>query len=178
MIIFLHGGGERNNNPNITAGSPVWNIQNFGPSRLVSLGYKMDFTWNGQVDTQLLEEATAELLRTGDISRHIKKSYRVYQARLENTCRLLSEHLREYLTFDQPNGGLAIWAMYRQGISAGAVARNAGKLGLKLSDGSNYFFQPNVSQPHDFIRIGYSSLDEREMAAAIDIWKRALSPFA
>lgn len=127
---------------------------------------------------QLLEEATAELLRTGDISRHIKKSYRVYQARLENTCRLLSEHLREYLTFDQPNGGLAIWAMYRQDISASAVARNAGKLGLKLSDGSNYFFQPNVSQPHNFIRMGYSSLDEGEMAAAIDIWKRALSPFA
>jgi poly(3-hydroxybutyrate) depolymerase len=51
LIIFLHGGGERNNNPNITVGSPVWNIQNFGPSRLVSLGYKMNFTWNGQVDT-------------------------------------------------------------------------------------------------------------------------------
>jgi poly(3-hydroxybutyrate) depolymerase len=51
LIIFLHGGGERSNNPNITAGSPVWNIQNFGPSRLVNLGYKMNFTWNGQVDT-------------------------------------------------------------------------------------------------------------------------------
>lgn len=51
LIIFLHGGGERNDNPNITAGSPVWNIENFGPSRLIKLGYKMNFTWNGQVDT-------------------------------------------------------------------------------------------------------------------------------
>jgi GntR family transcriptional regulator/MocR family aminotransferase len=126
---------------------------------------------------QLLEEATAELLIAGDISRHIKKSYKVYQGRLENTCRLLSEHLGEYLTFDRPNGGLAIWATYRQGISASAVARNAGKLGLKLSDGSNYFFQPNVSQPRDFIRMGYCSLNENEMAAAIDIWKQALTPF-
>ncbi len=127
---------------------------------------------------QLLEEATAELLSAGDISRHIKKSYKVYQGRLENTCRLLSEHLGEYLTFDRPNGGLAIWATYRQGISASAVARNAGKLGLKLSDGSNYFFQPDVSQPRDFIRMGYCSLNENEMAAAIDIWKQALTPFA
>jgi GntR family transcriptional regulator/MocR family aminotransferase len=127
---------------------------------------------------QLLEEATAELLIAGDISRHIKKSYKVYQGRLENTCRLLSEHLGEYLTFDRPNGGLAIWVTYRKGISASAVARNAGKLGLKLSDGSNYFFQTDVPRPRDFVRMGYCSLDEKEMTAAIDIWKQALAPFA
>ena len=127
---------------------------------------------------QLLEEATAELLSTGEISRHIKKSHKVYQGRLENTCRLLREQLGEYLTFERPNGGLAIWATYRKNISARAVALNAGKLGLKISDGSNYFFQPNISMPHDFIRIGYCSLDETEMAGAIDIWKQALTPFA
>lgn len=127
---------------------------------------------------QLLEEATAELLSTGEISRHIKKSHKVYQGRLENTCRLLREQIGEYLTFDRPNGGLAIWATYRKNISARAVAMNAAKLGLQISDGSNYFFQPNSSMPHDFIRIGYCSLDETEMAGAIDIWKRALTPFA
>jgi GntR family transcriptional regulator / MocR family aminotransferase len=127
---------------------------------------------------QLLEEATAELLSTGDISRHIKKSHKVYQERLENTCRLLREQLGEYLTFERPNGGLAIWASYRKNISASAVALNAGKLGLKISDGRNYFFQPDISIPHDFIRIGYCSLDETEMAGAIDIWKQALTPFA
>ena len=126
---------------------------------------------------QLLEEATAELLSAGDISRHIKKSYKIYLGRLENTCRLLSEHLGEYLTFDRPNGGLAIWAAYKQGISAGAVARNAAKLGLRMSDGRNYFFESNVSRPRDFIRMGYSSLNETEMADAIQLWKKALAPF-
>jgi GntR family transcriptional regulator/MocR family aminotransferase len=127
---------------------------------------------------RLLEEATAELLSTGEISRHIKKSHKVYQGRLENACRLLRDQLGEYLTFDRPNGGLAIWATYRKHINARAVALNAGKLGLQISDGSNYFFQPNISMPHDFIRIGYCSLDETEMAGAIDIWKQALTPFA
>ncbi|NVM67284.1 GntR family transcriptional regulator/MocR family aminotransferase [Mucilaginibacter sp. SG538B] len=127
---------------------------------------------------QLLEEATAELLIAGDISRHIKRSHKIYQKRLENTCRLLSEHLGEYLTFDKPNGGLAIWASYRDGISAGAVARNAAKLGLRMSDGRNYFFEPHVSKPRDFIRMGYSSLDEKEMAEAVNIWKKALMPFS
>lgn len=127
---------------------------------------------------QLLEEATAELLNTGDIYRHIKRSHKVYQGRLENTCRLLREELGDYLTFERPGGGLAIWATYRKNISAPAVAQNAGRLGLKISDGRNYFFQPNISMPHDFIRIGYCSLDETEMAGAIDLWKRALTPFA
>jgi GntR family transcriptional regulator / MocR family aminotransferase len=127
---------------------------------------------------QLLEEAIAELLSAGDISRHIKKSHKVYQERLESTCRLLREQLGEYVTFERPNGGLAIWATYRKNISAPAVALNAGKLGLKISDGRNYFFQPNISMPNDFIRIGYCSLDETEMAGAIAIWKQALTPFA
>ncbi|WP_242917253.1 PLP-dependent aminotransferase family protein [Pontibacter liquoris] len=127
---------------------------------------------------QLLEEATAELLSTGDISRHIKRSYKVYQARLENTCRLLEEQLGEYLTFERPNGGLAIWATYRKDIRAAAVALNAGKLGLKISDGHNYFFQSHIARPHDFIRIGYCSLDETEMAGAIQLWKQALAPYA
>lgn len=127
---------------------------------------------------QLLEEATAELLSAGDISRHIKKSHKIYQDRLENTCRLLRGQLGEYLSFERPNGGLAIWATYTNGISASAVATNAAKLGLKISDGRNYFFQPNISIPRNFIRIGYCSLDEKEMAGAIDIWRQALGPFA
>lgn len=127
---------------------------------------------------QLLEEATAELLSTGEITRHIKKSHKIYQARLDNTCRLLGEQLGEYLTFDRPDGGLAIWATYGKNIRASAVALNAAKLGLKISDGRNYFFQPNVSRSRDFIRIGYCSLDEMEMAGAVDIWKQALDSFA
>ncbi len=127
---------------------------------------------------QLLEEAIAELLSTGDISRHLKKSHKIYQGRLENACRLLSGQLGNYLTFERPNGGLAIWATYRKNISAGAVAMNARRLGLQISDGRNYYFQPNIAMPHDFIRIGYCSLNETEMATAIDIWKQALTPFA
>lgn len=127
---------------------------------------------------QLLEEAMAELLSAGDISRHLKKSHKVYQERLENTCELLREQLGEYLNFDRPDGGLAIWASYRKNISAKTVAQHAGRLGLEIADGSRYFFQPNVSLPHDYIRIGYCSLNEIEMASAIGIWKQALISLA
>lgn len=122
---------------------------------------------------QLLEEATAELFSAGEISRHIKKSSKVYQARLENACRLLQDHMSDYLTFDRPNGGLAIWAAYKKKISAKQVSLNAATLGLEISDGSRYFFKPNIALPHDYIRIGYCSLNETEMARAVDLWKQA-----
>jgi len=127
---------------------------------------------------QLLEEAIAELLNAGDISRHIKKSYKIYQERLNNICQLLSMHLGEYLTFDKPNGGLAIWITYNEGISASAVAKNAEKLGLRISDGTNYFFQTDIPNTCDSIRIGYCSLNEEEMFEAIQLWKQALMPLA
>lgn len=127
---------------------------------------------------QLLEEAMAELLHTGEISRHIKKSHKIYRERLENTCRLLGEQLGDDLAFEKPNGGLAIWASYRKHIRASAVSRNAAKLGLAIADGSRYFFQPTVTLPQNLIRIGYCSLTETEMAGAIGLWKRALAPFA
>lgn len=126
---------------------------------------------------QLLEEAIAALLSAGDISRHMKKSHRIYQERLDDTCRLLQEQLGAYLSFERPHGGLAIWATYNRDISAREVAANAGKLGLKISDGSNYFFQPGIPAPDKFVRIGYCSLDKAEMAGAIELWKRALMPF-
>lgn len=122
---------------------------------------------------QLLEEATAELFSTGDISRHIKKSYKVYQTRLENTCKLLRDQMDDYLMFDRPNGGLAIWATYKRKISAKGVSLNAAKLGLEISDGSRYFFQPTISLPQDHIRVGYCSLNDIEMTRAIDLWKQA-----
>jgi GntR family transcriptional regulator/MocR family aminotransferase len=126
---------------------------------------------------QLLEEAIAELLRNGEIYRHMKKSHKVYEERLKDTCQLLQEQLGAYLAFNQPDGGLAIWASYRKDISSLQVSRNAGKLGLQISDGSNYFFQPNTTKPDNFIRIGYCSLDKTEMAGAIALWKKALIPF-
>ncbi|WP_431216131.1 PLP-dependent aminotransferase family protein [Puia sp. P3] len=126
---------------------------------------------------QLLEEAVAELMSAGEIARHLKKSHKIYHGRMENTCRLLREHLGDYLTFGQPGGGLAIWAAYRKNISAKAVSANASKLGLRINDGRGYFFKPNTSTPHDYIRIGFCSLDEKEMAGAVDIWQQALTPF-
>ncbi|UAY56003.1 MocR-like pyridoxine biosynthesis transcription factor PdxR [Arachidicoccus terrestris] len=124
---------------------------------------------------QLIEEALAELFHTGDIIRHIKKSYKTYLERLDTTCDLLQKNLGQFLTFDRPQGGLAIWARYKGEISARKVAQEALQTGLKISDGTNYFFHHKTNQPDNFVRIGYCSLNPQEMESAIGLWKQALT---
>lgn len=73
LIIFLHGGGERSDNTSLAVGSPVWNLQGsgssagafngFGPSRLVRLGHKMAFTWNGQTDSFMVLSPMSRLTK-------------------------------------------------------------------------------------------------------------------
>jgi predicted esterase len=51
LIVFLHGIGERSDNTSLVSGTPVWNLQNFGPARQVNIGNKMIYTWAGVTDT-------------------------------------------------------------------------------------------------------------------------------
>ncbi len=67
LIIFLHGGGQKSDNPSISPGAPVWNLQQgYGPSRQVAQGNKMNFTWNNQTDTFIvISPMCRSTVRTG-----------------------------------------------------------------------------------------------------------------
>lgn len=52
LIIFLHGGGERSNQTSMNPGDSIYKIRSYGPNRIITNNaHKMNFTWNGQVDT-------------------------------------------------------------------------------------------------------------------------------
>ncbi len=67
LIIFLHGGGEKSDNPSTAPGAPVWKLQQYyGPSRQVAQGNKMNFTWNNQTDTFIvISPMCRSTIRTG-----------------------------------------------------------------------------------------------------------------
>ncbi|NCD71036.1 MocR-like pyridoxine biosynthesis transcription factor PdxR [Mucilaginibacter agri] len=120
----------------------------------------------------LLEEAMANLLKNGDIGRHLKKANKLYHERRDMLCKLLTEHLGEHISFKIPDGGFAIWVTYLNGLKPAKVAEKASEMGLTLSDGSDYYYNPKY-QNHS-IRIGFASLNEAEMIEAISILKKAI----
>jgi GntR family transcriptional regulator / MocR family aminotransferase len=120
---------------------------------------------------QLLEEAMANLLKNGDIGRHLKKANKIYRERRDVFCELLTSRLGEHLSFKIPNGGFAIWMKYLHGISAAAVSRKAAEMRLIVSDGSDYFYN---SDNQSFVRLGFASLNTQELQEGVDLLKKAV----
>jgi len=121
---------------------------------------------------QLLEEAMANLLRNGDIGRHLKKANKLYQERRDTLCRLLQEKLGDYLSFTIPNGGFAVWAEYKHALSPAKVSDKAAEMGLTLSRCGDYFYDDTCQ--HHFVRLGFASMNLKEMEEAVDILERAI----
>ena len=116
---------------------------------------------------QLLEEAMANLLKNGDIGRHLKKANKVYHERRDIFCRLLKENLDGLVEFKIPDGGFAVWMKYLNGVKPKEVAEKASLMGLSISNGSAYFEDETYQQP--YIRMGFASLTPKEMGNAIEI---------
>ena len=120
---------------------------------------------------QLMEEAMANLLRNGDIDRHLKKANKIYHERRDHFCDLLRRELGDRVAFDVPDGGFAVWVRLGD-RDLKTVSARAQKLGLAMSDGQEYWHvKPGR---YNGVRLGFASLNEKEMEEAVGILKKAL----
>jgi GntR family transcriptional regulator/MocR family aminotransferase len=120
---------------------------------------------------QLMEEAMANLLRNGDVDRHLKKANKIYHERRDYFCQLLRKELKGKIKFDLPSGGFAVWAQLGD-RDPSQVAAQAQKLGLAISDGQDYWHQKPGKV--NGIRLGFAALNEKEMEEAVAILKKCL----
>lgn len=119
-----------------------------------------------QVDGQgdlLLEAALAELMEDGVVQRHARKARRVYQARRDHLAHTLERQLGDVLSFSLPTGGMALWVRAR-GVDVDTWAERARAHGLVVHAGRHYAYDAR-SRP--FLRLGYASLNERELGEAV-----------
>lgn len=121
---------------------------------------------------QLMEEAMANLLRNGDIGRHLRKANRLYRQRRDSLCKLLDEHLKPYITFEIPDGGFAVWITFLNGINPKKLAEKAAGMGLTISPGTDYYHDKTKWQPS--IRLGFASLNNEELFNAVMLLKKAI----
>jgi GntR family transcriptional regulator/MocR family aminotransferase len=127
------------------------------------------------IDTQgdsMMENAIATMYKDGSMTRHIKKSVKLYKERRDHFCRLLEEHLGNHISFKIPDGGMSVWVKFLA-ANLTDVSKNALKKGLVISDGTE-FNSANVY--YNATRLGYASLNFKEQERAIEILKEVLSP--
>ncbi|WP_210519949.1 MocR-like pyridoxine biosynthesis transcription factor PdxR [Hymenobacter terricola] len=120
----------------------------------------------------ILEEAIAELYRNGDIRRYLRKAVRAYEARRDLLCELLHSQLGGRVSFQKPNGGLAVWVRFAPPLSLPAVAARARQLGLYVNDGS---FYDAGRAPQNALRLGFASLNETELREAVRVLAQAVA---
>jgi GntR family transcriptional regulator / MocR family aminotransferase len=85
------------------------------------------------------QAALAELLRTGAVDRHVRRTRRLYAERLEALLAALAEHLPEGTRAIRPAGGSAVWVELPETVDVDALARAAHAEGIALSRGTACF---------------------------------------
>jgi GntR family transcriptional regulator/MocR family aminotransferase len=111
----------------------------------------------------ILENGMAELLQTGVIQRHLRKSLREYRQRRDLFCELLRTKLSNYLDFQTPDGGMAVWTLFEKGIDLEILAEKVLKKGLFFSDGKHHDSLLNAT------RLGFASSTVGELEQSVEI---------
>ena len=120
---------------------------------------------------QITECALAELIDDGELQRHTRRTRRVYQARRDACVRALQQQLGQELSFNVPNGGMAMWVRVAPGIDVEDWSQRALSHGVSLHSGKQFRLD---NKPCPFIRLGYACCTEREMVEAVRRLKKAL----
>jgi GntR family transcriptional regulator / MocR family aminotransferase len=117
----------------------------------------------------LVEEALAVLFNNGTMQQHLKKSVKIYHQRRDILCNQLKNEMGDIVSFCMPAGGMAVWAKFNKKYSLPVIARHASSEGLYMSDGWIY---NSGKANYNALRIGFSSLNEKEITEVISILKK------
>ncbi len=123
-----------------------------------------------QGDT-VLETTFAKFIKEGALDRHIKKVIKIYKERRDVFCKLLQEHLKEYLSFEIPKGGMAVWVTLNKKYSWTQVASIAKEQKLLFIEPLRYDM---ANTGHNAIRIGFARYNTSEANEFVSRFKKTM----
>lgn len=118
----------------------------------------------------ITELALAELLDSGEIKRHIRRTFKIYNERRNLLIKLIKDELSAFVEFDAPNGGLAIWLLLKEGVDISKILIAAEKTQVRILPGSLF---SESHRPVNAIRLGFGSLSDAELEKGIAALKEA-----
>lgn len=114
------------------------------------------------------EQMLSELIYEGEIHRLIKKNIVIYKQRRDFLCECLKQQFKQYVFWEKPSGGLALWLRFEPKISLVRLAEQAQRNDLFLSKTILYQNKNTCC-----IRFGFGDLNEDEIEAVIKKLKKA-----
>ncbi len=117
----------------------------------------------------VFELALAYMIEDGEFAAHLRRMHRTYEERRAALFHELHVRLADRLKYEEPTGGLAVWARVRRcGRSdrgtAEHWAENAQRAGVMVQPGRHLSFD---GRARSFLRIGYPRLAPQEIRQAV-----------
>jgi len=137
------------------------------PVKIIEAANKLRRIMDRQGDP-LLERALSEFIKSGDLQRHLKKVVNLYRQRRDRLCSMLQEQLPKHITFTKPEGGMSVWVIFKNGGALKTLPARLAKEGYLLET-DNIFIKRFRA-----VRIGFASLNDKEMERFVAALKKAL----
>jgi len=122
-----------------------------------ALAYQVSLS-DGMGNT-LTEDAAAELIETGEVRRHVRKTAQIYAARRDAFAHSLQQEMGALVDFEVPEGGLAFWLRFRDIAALDRLEARAPSVGLSFASSHSFAAAPDAERG---LRIGFASLTEAE----------------
>ncbi len=110
------------------------------------------------------ELAVAELMESGEVKRHIRKSCKIYNERRQYLAELLSAKLDDYVSYKIPDGGLAFWVRCISEIKPKYFQKCLQNYRLDIDSSQKY--SETICNTNAF-RIGFGSLNHNELEEGV-----------
>lgn len=143
-----------------------------GPRAVVDAAARLRYASDRQ-GNHALERAVAELLEDGLLQRHVRKVRRLYLARRAVLAEHLDRRLGGVVTYQLPPGGMSLWLRVDPAVDAEAWVERCEARGVHVLSGRAYDFH---GRPLPNLRLGYTTLDEKELREGVRRMAEALEP--
>lgn len=111
------------------------------------------------------ELAVAQLMQTGEIKRHIRKTIKIYNERRSLIMDLLTKELSHVSSFKPPSGGLAIWLRINKDLELKAVVARALNEKARILPATLF---TESKESINAIRLGFASLNPQELVLGVE----------
>jgi 2-aminoadipate transaminase len=112
----------------------------------------------------LAQAILAEYVRRGHLSRHLERTRKAYSGRLAALEQALTRHMPPGTKWTRPEGGMCVWLELPPGFDSNELLIHTRERGVMFAPGRYFYFQN--PQPNT-LRLGYTGVDEREIARGI-----------
>jgi 2-aminoadipate transaminase len=137
-------------------------------SRIAALRYDMG-------TSPFLGRVIAEMIRNGDLDRHIDRLRGIYRHKLERVEAALARYCAPFIRYTRPRGGFFLWLELRPGMSSRDVQLAAHERGVVVGQGPQ-FFADGVATNH--LRLAFSYVDLEEIDEGIQRLGEAMAEVA